>query len=225
MKMLAILVTVAALALFMIAKVRRFLSVMVPPPRIHLAPINATGAHARNLQRYTRELESRGFVRLDTYRVDPMHGVTLTAFTHVGESLCAVVYTHRVAGTFIDIVSKNEAGRSFTVTTAPAGKELDQPEGHEKVFDPHMPVERMIETALQRRPPAPYVSWYRESFARLFEEAYAKEMDWRASRGGATLDEVRRHADAMGGNISEQNIQKATRTLQKQYAESRRGLD
>jgi hypothetical protein len=203
---------------------RKVRGASVPPPRIHLVPIGVTGKHARNLNRYTRDLESRGFISLGTYRVDPMRGVVLTGFTHVGESLCAVVYTHVIAGTFIDVVSKNEAGHSFTVTTAPAGKELDQPQGHEKVFDPQMPVDRMIETALQRRPPAPYVSWTTESFPRKFEEAYAQETDWRAGRGGVTADEVRRTAGTMCGTLSEKDVQEGTRRLHRKYAESRRDL-
>jgi hypothetical protein len=224
MKFLAILLSVVV-AFYIVRKVRGLLAAAaVPPPRIHLLPVGATGMHALNLDRYARELESRGFARLGTYRVDRMRGVVLTAFSHVGESLCAVVYTHPLAGAFIDIVTKNEAGRTFTITTAPAGKDLDQPDGHEKVFDQDMPVERMIEVALQRRPAAPYVSWSVKNFAQQFEEAYAREMDWRAGRGGVTSDEVRRTAATMGGKFSEKNVQDATRRLHRQYMESRRDM-
>jgi hypothetical protein len=197
---------------------------MVPPPRVHLEPTRPSGRHARDLKPHARELESRGFARIGTYRVTPMRDVTLTAFAHPGHALCAIVYTHPVAGSFVDVVSRSESGRSFTATTAPAGQELDQREGHEKVFDASMSIEAMIEIALRRRPPAPHVDWTAGSFTSKFEEAYAEEMDWRAGRGGVTHDEVRRTAEAMGGKYSEQDIRKATQKLQRQYVHSRRDM-
>jgi len=215
---------IAMVVVLIVARKVRGLLTMVPPPRIHLRPCAPTWAHRRSLSRYTHDLEGRGFVRLGTYRADPIRGIVLTAFAHVPEALCAVVYTHPLVGTFIDFVSKNLTGRSFTVSSARAGKELDQPEGHEKVFDPGMPVARMIETVLQRRPPAPYLAWSAENFAREFEGAYAREMDWRAGRGGVTQDEVRRTADAMGRNVSDRDVLETTRKLQRQYVHSRRDM-
>lgn len=219
---LVILLTVAVVVFMIVRKVRQFLAAMVPPPRIHLSLTKPSGKHAQDVKVKGRELEANGFTRIGTYRADPMRGLLLTAFSHAAHSLCAVVYTHPLAGTFMDIVAKNEAGRSLTVTTAPAGRELDQREGHEKVFDRESPVAALIETALRRRPPAPYVSWGPGNFVAKFEEAYAQEMDWRAGRGGVTRDEVRRAADATGRRYSEQDVQAATRKLQRQYAASRR---
>lgn len=219
----SIILLLGAVVLFVIVrKVRQFLAAMVPPPRIHLALTKLAGKHAQDVKLKGRELEANGFTRIGTYRADPMRGLLLTAYSHAGHALCAVVYTHPLAGSFVDMVAKNEAGRSLTVTTAPAGKELDQREGHEKVFDRDLSVKAMIETALRRRPPAPHVSWGPGNFVAKFEEAYAQEMDWRAGRGGVTRDEVRRAADATGRKYSEHDVQAATRKLQRQYEASRR---
>jgi hypothetical protein len=57
-----------------------------------------------------------------------------------------------------------------------------------------------------------------------FEKAYADEMDWRAGRGGVTVDEVRRSAEATGRTFSEPQIQEATHSLQRKYAETRRDM-
>lgn len=215
---------VAIVVLVIVRKARQFLRAMVPPPRIHLEPTRAVGNHARDVKRYERELVAAGFTRIGTYRVDPMRGVVLTSFALSRESLCAVVYTHPVVGNFVDVICQSEAGQTFTATTAPAGKELDQREGHEKVFDRAMTVPRLIETVLQRRPHGPLVNFGPGNFTRLFEDAYAKEMDWRAGRGGVTSDEVRRTAEAMGGKYSEQDVQEATRRLQRQYVHTRRDM-
>ena len=221
---LFVILFIAAVALIIVRRARQFLRSMVPPSRIHLAAVQPTSAHARDLKRYTRDLERRGFTRIGTYRVDPMRGVMLTAFTHTHDSLCAIVYTHPVAGAFIDVASRSEDGRSFTVTTAPAGKELDQREGHEKMFDKDMRVDQMVEAALHKRQPGPYVGWKAGNFVQLFEDTYAREMDWRAGRGGVTQDEVRRTAEAMGGKYSEHDVQEATHRLQRQYAAMRKDV-
>jgi hypothetical protein len=221
---LYIILTVVVVLFVIVRRVRRFMVTLVPPSRVHLELSKPSRKHAEDVGARGRELESRGFTRIGTYRVDPIAGLLLTAFTHAEHSLCAIVYTHPMAGTFMDIVVKNDAGRSLTVTTAPIGKELDQREGHEKVFDKDMPVATMIETAMQRRPPAPHVRWSAGNFVAKFEEAYAQEMDWRAGRGGVTRDEVRRVADATGRKYSEQDIHTATRKFQRHYAESRRDV-
>jgi hypothetical protein len=192
-----------------------------PPPRIRLYPATATGRHAKALVERKRDLDACGFKRLGTYRVDPLH-VVCSAFANEIESMVAVVYHHPVVGCFVDVASRNTAGRSFTATNAPTGGTLDQPPGHEKVFDRTLTIPAMFELVRKRRPEGPWESWTPENFAQKFQHAYAEEMDWRATRGGVTLDEVRRTAQADGKHYSEETIQKATRRLQDDYASSRR---
>ncbi len=193
------------------------------PPRIQLYHATATGKHARDLIERKRDLDACGLKRIGTYRVDPLN-VVLTAFANEHESICAVVYHHSMVGCFVDIVVKSTAGKSLTVTNAPTGGTLDQREGHTKIFDKTLTIPRMFETAKERRPEGPYEPWTAENFAEKFSTAYAEEMDWRASRGGVTSDEVRRTAQSMGKNYTEEQIQTATRQLQQQYTESRRDL-
>lgn len=209
--------------LILINLIKRFTGkASVPPPRIHLAPTQAGGRHAGAVAKYGKELEGCGFRKIGTYRPDPMKGIVLTAFGNPRESLCAIVYTHQVAGSFVDVVAKSESGRTFTATTAPAGQELDHREGHEKVYDKSMSVAAMVDLVLKRRPEGPWASWAHGNFVSQFEKAYADEMDWRAGRGGVTSDEVRRVAEAGGHKVSEGDILKATHKIQKEYAESRR---
>lgn len=210
-------------ALIVINVVRRVLAgASVPPPRIHLAGTTPAGKHAANVARHAKELEACGFRRLGSYRVNPIKGLQLTAWGHPRESLVAVVYTHPMAGSFVDVCSKAESGRAFTATTAPTGGQLDQKPGHEKVFDKSLSIRQLFDLALERRPEGPWQEWNAGNFAPKFEKAYAEEMDWRAGRGGVTSDEVRRTAREMGGNFSEGDLQRATHKIQKQYAESRR---
>jgi hypothetical protein len=192
-----------------------------PPRRIQLFHATAAGAHAKDLLARKRDLDACGMKRLGTYRVDPLN-VVCTAFANDAESICTVVYHHKVVGCFVDVVSKNTAGRTFTATNAPQGGTLDQREGHDKVFDKTLSIPEMFELVKERRPEGPWDTWNRENFSEKFEQAYAEEMDWRANRGGVTREEVRRTAAATGKNYSEKTIEKATEQLQQEYAESHR---
>ncbi len=215
----------AVFILLMIARKARYMTGgMVSPSRVHLRPAMPRGKHARDLKNVSRELGSRGFALLGTYHVKPMQGVTVTAFSHTAHQLCAICTTHPLTGSHLDMVIMSEAGRSLTVTTAPVGGQLDQREGHEKLFDRHMTVDRMIEVALEKRPPGPWLDWNAPDFVTRFEDAYADEMEWRMRRGGVTHEEVRRTAEAMGGKYSERDVLEATRRLQRQYASSRRSM-
>jgi hypothetical protein len=129
-----------------------------------------------------------------------------------------------MVGCFVDVVVKNTTGKSFTATNAPSGGTLDQREGHVKVFDKTLTIPGMFELVKERRPDGPWEAWTAENFKSKFETAYAEEMDWRATRGGVTSDEVRRTAQATGKQYTEEQIQQATRQLQQQYTDSRRDL-
>ena len=215
----------AALILILIARfvLPRVVKVMTPPARVRLVAARASAAHARDLKSRVPGLEACGFRSIGTYRVDPMRGVVLTAFAHSEQSLCAVVYSHPLVNSFVDMISKTEDDRSLTVTTAPAGQELDQPPGHEKIFDPKLSIAQMYDLVLRRRPRGTHEQWNADNFAVKFETAYAKEMNWRRSRGGVTHDEVRRVAASTGSKATEQQIGEATRKLQEQYAAASRG--
>jgi hypothetical protein len=218
---LFMLLIAAAMLLVIVRVFREAMSSLVPPPRIHLVPTRKTQRHARDVAARARELEACGFAAIGVYRAEPMRGVVLSAFVHSDRSVCAVVYDHPM-GCFVDVIVKNEAGRGFTATTAPIGERLDQREGQEKVFDPGMAVPAMLEMVLQRRPSAPWQTWNEGNFVAKFEEAYARDMDWRAGRGGITSDEVRRFAEASGRRISDGDLQSVTHRLQRRFMESRR---
>lgn len=195
-------------------------SVSTPPPRIDLFPATAAGKHAKDLLERKRDLDACGMKRLGSYRVDPLN-VICTAFSNDAESICTVVYHHPAVGCFVDMVSKSQAGRTFTASNAPSGGTLDQREGHAKVFDKSLTVAGMFEMVKERRPEGPWDAWTRENFKEKFETAYAEEMSWRMTRGGVTADEVRRTGAASGKTYTEEQIQQATRELQKNYAASR----
>jgi hypothetical protein len=163
-------------------------------------------------------LESLGFTPIGIYHVREMPGVTLVAFTQPSQAVCAIVYRHPFAGVFSDMCCTTEGDRSLTVTSAPAGANLDHQPGRDKVYMVKATPRQLYDRLLSQRPPGPYKRLDASNFMRVFEDEYAREMDWRLKRGGPTRDEVRREAHSMGIH-SEKKIQKATEKLQEQYRE------
>jgi hypothetical protein len=189
-----------------------------PPLRIQLVSVD-DAAEGRFAESHRRELEFLGFNPIGTYRVREMPGVTLVAFTQSFKAVCAVVYRHPLAGVFIDMCSMTEEGRGLTVTNAPAGGNLDQPPGREKIFEPKAALRKLYDRLLSDRPAGPYQRVDASNFVRVFEAEYEREMTWRQGRGGVTEDEVRREAHALGIH-SERTIQQATQNLREQYRET-----
>lgn len=194
-----------------------FGSLLKPPLTIQLVPV-ADRAKGRFADSYRRELESLGFAPIGLYEVREMKGVVLSAFANSAQAMCVVVYRHPMAGVFADLCIMNQDDTSLTVTSAPAGGNLDQPPGRRKVFMPKASLRQLYECAARERSGGPYKRLDASNFARTFEAAYAHEMQWRKQRGGPTEAEVRREAHAMGIH-SEKTIQKATASLRQQYSE------
>ena len=220
MKILVIIAAIlSAAAIGRWLLVRKFSGLLNPPLRVHLVADSSSHSGMRaEMRKYGRELDAHGFEDIGTYRIPEIAGLVLAAYTQPFQSVCAVVYNHPLTGCFADLFSENERKQSLTVSNAPAGEELDQPPGHEKVIDKTMSVSDMYDHLLRHRPSGPYKLIDATNFVEEFKTSYAKEMDWRVNRGGVTEEEVRRSAQAIGVT-SEKAIKRTTKKLQEQYAE------
>ena len=219
MEQLALIIAVVTLLVGAVLRILKAKcgAILKPPARIQLVPVDDR-AKGRFADSHRRELESLGFTPIGIFDVREMPGVTLVAFTQSSQAVCAVVYRHPLAGVFIDMACMTADDRGLTVSNAPAGGNLDQPPGRDKVFLVKASLRTLYDRALADRPAGPYHRVDASNFARVFESEYAREMEWRTKRGGPTADEVRREAHAMGIR-SEKTIQKATEQLRKQYSE------
>jgi hypothetical protein len=211
------ILTAVAFGLWFIT--RRFAGLLNPPLRVRVVPDDSGGGLAKKMmQQYRPILDARGFDEIGMFRIPELPGLIMTAYTQPYQMVCAVVYDHPLTGCFVDVFSENERGQSLTVSNAPAGTELDQPPGHDKVIDKTMSVADLYDYLLRHRPSGPHVPIDASNFAAEFEAAYAREMNWRKNRGGVTEDEVRRSAEAMG-ITSEKAVQTATGKLQREFAQ------
>jgi hypothetical protein len=179
------------------------------PSRITLRPIfDVSWGGKSKAKRDGEAFSGAGFQRAGFYEVPEMPGLELMAWAKPTERLYAVTYRHPAAGIWSDVVARyaDETGR--TASSAPSGGELDQPPWSLKDHEPGATGARLLEVV---------ASWPADGreeanttrFSTDFEEAYAREMAWRNERGGPTLEEIGRVAEAMGIDPEDGALEKA----------------
>lgn len=203
---LLLLVGLASLVWYWRWRIRRFadgmccgldeaMSAMSLPPRLTLSRYERDDVefeHEAEFAALSRAMVELGFESIGFYAADELYGLWFEAFVHPVEQLYGVVYDHSVAGVFADLVVRYVDGESLTVTSAPAGEELETPPGHAKRYcagESPAGLYRRLVAELGDRDRKPALA---TRFTDDFEQAWAEEMDWRNLRGFSTDDEILR---------------------------------
>jgi hypothetical protein len=189
------------------------------PARIHLTEMAIPDwENEEAVEAITRELPGLGFERVWTYQVQEIPGLALQAWINPGSATTAIVYEHPVAEVWLDFVTRYQDGTRVTFANTSAGEGVDHAPGHDVQRHPGLEPRELYEKFLAHRPAdKPMEPVSAVTFAAVFQKAYADEMDWRNSRGGATPEEIRAIADLSGGGYSEE-ILAATSRMAEQRA-------
>lgn len=222
-----IVVVILLGGLFVIWKVRRAFSGLVNqisdmqmpmalPARIHAQRReNLTWNDEEAVNKLLQPLWKLGFEDAGFYEIAEMPGVKVRALARPSETLWAVVYDHPQGGVWMDYVTryieKTPEGEniigSLTTSNAPQGEELEHQPNHDKIYASALGAEGLYERHLAAR--RNDVEWHpvvSQNFQAEFEQAYAREMDWRYARGGVTEDELRAIAAKSGVEMTDDNI-------------------
>lgn len=160
------------------------------PLTIHLnKDINPEWVQSKKPQQHIETLKSLGFVAGDAYLIKEMEGTQLVSM-HQGP-ICAVVYQHPLAGSWVDIVFHEIDGIEYTVSNAPMGSAIDVPKNCQKVMDPSLTVEEIHNqiSVLKNKSQKSFEPINEDNFRAFFENTYKKEMAWRIGKGGISFDE------------------------------------
>ncbi len=172
--------------------------------------------------RYVEPMKGLGLTEVGSFLLELMGPVRLAVWADVERSGYAVLYEADMAQRpWVDFGCFYEDGRTFTMSSAYAGHELDHPEGKQLVWDVKAGSARLHERFLAERPdgriePTPADP---RVFSRWFLKATLEDMAWREGRGGVTEEEIRAVAEASGIAID----QDAVDQLRDEYVEEGRG--
>jgi hypothetical protein len=153
------------------------------------------------------DLESLGFTKGKCYIVYEMDGVLLQSM--FSPPYAAVVYKHPAAGSWVDIVCRAEDGTEITAASAPTGSEISHRPDEIKLFRPGASPSELLDAIQQETQGRVAQGLDDSNFRDVFETSYKKDMAWRNSQGGTTMEEFLKVAGNMGKKFSSDELREA----------------
>jgi hypothetical protein len=193
------------------------------PRRIHVRRDDAAAlADPSAMDALATPLLAQGFEDGGIWVIQELH-LAMRVVAKPEAHLYGVVYDrHPKAGVWIDLVTLYEDGTTVTCSNLAQPSSLDEMPGHGKIPAPGADALTTYRTMLEKRPKKPMTAVRASEVPARFEEAYAREMDWRDSRGGPTADEIRRIAAASGRTVTDEQV-RMTRELMAGEARRKKG--
>jgi hypothetical protein len=141
-----------------------------------------------------KQLDALGYRPGTPYAIYEMEGVFLQPFYRT--PLAAVVYHHKLAGCWVDIVIDEESGLEYTFSNAPMGAGMGERPECKKFMDPSasLPDLHARAEAIASKDDTSFRSITESTFREYFESAYKKDMAWKNRKGGITREEFERMA-------------------------------
>lgn len=165
------------------------MSETVPPFRIKLEPANhREWIDTSAFDAICEKLDSRGGVRIGRFTTSPPT-VLLEAWHQADQNLFVVIYEHPVAGLWFEAGCEFEDGTLFAYSTGP-NHHMGNPPWTTFEFRTGIPTAELLDAVIADRPDKPTVATSAESFPSRFEDAWARDMDWRIERGGPSEEEI-----------------------------------
>lgn len=210
---IAVILLILAIYLFFKIKFGKYLSLdpeqNQTPLSIHLnEDFSPVWMEDKKVKAVDKELAQLGFDRGKSYCIPEMQNIELTAYFKA--PLVAVLYSHEIAGIWVDLAFEKPNELELTVTNVPMGvatnhrpeKKIDYLKG-ESVNQLYEHINSYIEDGASYTEPTP------DNFRELFEETYKKDMAYRARNGGISLEEFLGHKEEFGKKISAKKTHEA----------------
>ena len=156
-----------------------------------------------------------GFDLAGQYECWEIAGLKIAGFVKPSEQLVGVINDHPIAGIWADVCVQYADGENLTVSNAPMGQEMDHMPESTMIYMKGSSLDELVAKIMSERKNKVCKTISKEEFSSNFEEAYKKEMKWRADRGGPTALEVKRVADEMNVPLDTSKMQAKTQQLQK----------
>lgn len=163
-----------------------------------------------DLKHTLNKLRALGFQPAGNYDVLELPHLHLVGLVHPEDYLYAAVYMLSPGKIWTDLCSEQIDGEALTVSNADTGGTLDHAPGRRQLANAAWDIPELYDCIKAERGDGPFKDMFAVDFKAEFEHAYAVEMDWRNSRGGApTWDEFVRIAKQMDATLSNDKLQNA----------------
>lgn len=194
---LVIVLIVAAGYLFFKFKFGKYLNAESSPEpfTIHLVEdISPEWQEKSEVANAIESLKSIGFEQGIAYTIHEMEGVLLQSFFK--PSIVAVVYWHKVAGCWVDLVVKDKSGNEYTFSNAKMGGGIEARPECKKLLNANADIGELY-SSLQSTIDSiedELVEINSSEFREYFESTYKKDMAWKQRKGGLSYDEFMKEA-------------------------------
>ena len=173
----------------------------VPPLRVKLRPVESVEwIEPEKAEAFTEELKGAEFEEIGDFEVEPSPA-TMRALHHPAEGIHAAVQQHPQAGVWLSLFARFEDGEKLTYTNA-FETPFERAKDNVVRVHPGATTQELLSRFRAERPAKSAVRVPRDEFPAFFERAYAEGMDWMIARGGPTEDEIRRHCESKGKELT-----------------------
>jgi len=180
----------------------------ITPLQIHLnEEFNPDWIQKKYAQKAEQELISLGFTPGKTYYVVELDGFRLKAFFN--HPYTAVLYTHPIAGLWVDMGAETVNGIEYTVTNAPMGGEMDTHPKARKYFLKDFTITQLFNKLKEVLGTQKVKEITQDSFRDYFENVYKREMEWKSKNAGVSFEEFKRVAQNDTVNYTDEEIKEA----------------
>ena len=141
----------------------------------------------KKAQSLVKNFIAQGFRVGAAYTIPEMDGVKLLSFYK--EAYIGVLYTHPIAGLWVDLVAKYNDGSELTVTDMPMGAEISNRPEMKKVVMKGASIDEMVEQLYELTSGHSLKFIHEEDFRSFFEDAYKRDIQWRNRNGGISYED------------------------------------
>ena len=127
---------------------------------------------------------------------------------------------HPVVGPLVDLLALGPDGEVITVSSSTEGTGLDAPPFKTSVHRPGAEPAELLTTMQAELAQRGWEVVEPGAFSIAYARLWAREMDWRYARGGATLEELRLVAEARGVSPDPHTLERAQRIMQAQASQA-----
>jgi hypothetical protein len=188
------------------------------PARVNLElEANPQWHNAKLINDYANQLRALGFEDVGAYSITEMGGLMILGLVHPGEGLMSVIYDHTQCPVSFEIDANFADDSSVSASSSSMGSTLDKRPNHPILWLGTTDARAVLQAARNHVGTAPRKPITKTDFTTEFKKGYARGVNWRLKKGGASREEIRRQAEKKGYKFTDEQIEESYQNLRTAY--------